>query len=202
MSLLRIAASASTAQSSAARSSFVRGNAPTPCEALTSTTKSTVRSRSSRYLRITGTPVRAITFQSNERTSSPGTYGRSSSNSRPRPRKTAWYSPRNRSLTSRRALISIAFTRSSNSAGMLPGPSRRNPTLEAASAEARGERRNGLRILLPRPVRGHQCLRAPGRSGRRWSTPGPPPRTSSRCGGAAHRAPVPSHRPAWCTHGH
>src|SRR5688500_3024674 len=72
---------------------------------------------------MSGFPVRAYAFQSIERTSSPGTYGRNSSNSMPRPRKTAWYSPRKRSFTSRRARISMARTRSSISLGRAPGPS-------------------------------------------------------------------------------
>ena len=37
--------------------------------------------------------MRAVTFQSMVRTSSPGSYSRTSANSMPRPLKTAWYAP-------------------------------------------------------------------------------------------------------------
>ena len=54
-----------------------------------------------------GTPVRAVTFQSISRTSSPGEYSRTSSKSMPRPLKTEWYSPASASVTSRRVRSSI-----------------------------------------------------------------------------------------------
>src|SRR4051812_41099690 len=50
-----------------------------------------------------GEPIRAVTFQSIDRTSSPGWYSRTSSNERPVPLKTEWYSPPNRVCTARRA---------------------------------------------------------------------------------------------------
>src|SRR5881227_3662768 len=50
-----------------------------------------------------GEPIRAVTFQSMERTSSPGWYSRTSSNDRPVPLKTEWYSPPSRVWTARRA---------------------------------------------------------------------------------------------------
>ncbi len=49
--------------------------------------------------------MRAVTFQSMVRTSSPGRYSRTSLNSMPLPLKTQWYSPKKSILTSRRALI-------------------------------------------------------------------------------------------------
>src|SRR5581483_8577808 len=53
-----------------------------------------------------GRPVRAVTFQSIDRTSSPGTYSRTSSKSMPRPLKTEWYWPANVSCASRFVRIS------------------------------------------------------------------------------------------------
>ncbi len=49
-----------------------------------------VSSRSSRNFFTNGRPARAVTFQSMLRTSSPGTYSRTSSKSMPLPRKTEW----------------------------------------------------------------------------------------------------------------
>jgi hypothetical protein len=57
-----------------------------------------------------GVPVRAVTFQSISRTSSPGEYSRTSSKSMPRPLKTEWYSPASASVTSRRVRSSIRRT--------------------------------------------------------------------------------------------
>ena len=51
--------------------------------------------------------MRAVTFQSIVRTSSPGWYWRTSMNSMPRPLNTEWYSPAKLSLTSFRVVISI-----------------------------------------------------------------------------------------------
>ena len=51
--------------------------------------------------------MRAVTFQSMVRISSPGWYSRTSSNSIPCPLNTLWYSPENTSLTSRRVRISM-----------------------------------------------------------------------------------------------
>jgi hypothetical protein len=53
-----------------------------------STRSITVISRSSRKTFTCGALVRAVTFQSMKRTSSPGWYIRTSSNARPRPLKT------------------------------------------------------------------------------------------------------------------
>ena len=54
--------------------------------------------------------MRAVTFQSMVRTSSPGWYSRTSANSIPRPLKTEWYSPASGSFTSRLVRISIRRT--------------------------------------------------------------------------------------------
>ena len=74
--------------------------------ATTSTTSITVSSRSSTKRLTYGAPSRAVTFQSMSRTSSPGTYGRTSSNSTPRPLKTLCDRPANRSSTRWRLRIS------------------------------------------------------------------------------------------------
>ncbi len=79
-------------------------------DALTSTRNITVSSRSSTKRLTKGAPMRAVTFQSMERTSSPGWYSRTSSNSIPCPLKTLWYSPEKTSLTRRRVVISMRRT--------------------------------------------------------------------------------------------
>ena len=59
---------------------------PKSVEAEMSTAMMTVSSRSSTYFLMCATPVRAVTFQSMSRTSSPSVYVRTSLNSIPRPR--------------------------------------------------------------------------------------------------------------------
>src|SRR5512139_624239 len=108
-SLFLTAAKASSAASSAIRSRFVRYFDPKACDGETSRRRRTVRSRSSTYFFTWGTPVRAVTFQSMARTSSPGTYSRTSENSMPRPRKTEWYSPPSPSFTRRLVRIRIRW---------------------------------------------------------------------------------------------
>ncbi len=63
--------------------------------------------------------MRAVTFQSMVRTSSPGTYSRTSRNSMPVPLKTEWYSPLKTSSTRRRVRISILRTAARTSGGMV-----------------------------------------------------------------------------------
>ena len=60
----------------------------TSCEAERSIAHTTFSSRSSVYCFTQGVPMRAVTFQSMSRTSSPGTYSLASANSMPAPRKT------------------------------------------------------------------------------------------------------------------
>jgi sialate O-acetylesterase len=67
-----------------------RETLPYVWEPETSTRKRTVSSRSSLNRLMNGCPVRAVTFQSIVRTSSPGTYGRTSSNSTPCPLNVEW----------------------------------------------------------------------------------------------------------------
>ena len=70
---------------------------------LRSAASTMVSSRSSTYRLTNAAPVRAVTFQSIPRTSSPGWYSRTSSNSSPAPLNAEWYSPPNRVWTARRA---------------------------------------------------------------------------------------------------
>src|SRR5712672_1716120 len=70
--------------------------------------------------------MRAVTFQSMARMSSPGWYSRTSSNSIPWPLNTLWYSPEKTSFTIRRVVISMrrTFFRTSarlRSSAVLPG---------------------------------------------------------------------------------
>ena len=91
------------AATSAATARLVCRCVPNRWLPLTSTARSTVSSRSSTNRLMNGVPIRAVTFQSMERTSSPGWYSRTSSNDSPVPLKTEWYSPPRRVCTARRA---------------------------------------------------------------------------------------------------
>ena len=71
-SWLRMAAKASSAASSAASSRLRMAREPKLRLPETSTARNTVRSRSSTYCLTKGVPMRAVTFQSMVRTSSPG----------------------------------------------------------------------------------------------------------------------------------
>src|SRR5688572_26507125 len=109
-SLLPAAANASTAASSDATSALDLAPVPNSLDAERSTIRRAVSSRSSTYSFTKGRPRRAVTFQSIDRTSSPGWYSRTSENSRPRPLKTEWYSPLKRASTSPRVRSSIRRT--------------------------------------------------------------------------------------------
>src|SRR5262245_30853247 len=113
--------SASSADSSTAASSLLRRPDPKSCDALTSTSSITVSSRSSTNRLICGSPVRAVTFQSIARTSSPGTYGRTSSNSMPRPLNTDRYAPAMTSDTCRPVTNWMRLTACAISAGSMSG---------------------------------------------------------------------------------
>src|SRR5690625_187425 len=115
LSLFWTALKASTAQISAAASRLKRVADPKDSEAETSTASSTVCSRSSSNTFTYVSPVRADTFQSICRTSSPIWYGRTSANSIPRPRNAEWASPPNTLLTRPRVRISRRRTFQSNS---------------------------------------------------------------------------------------
>ena len=85
LSLFPMALNASTAASSVSKSFCVRVLVPPDTDGLTSTIKMTVSSRSSSKTLTWGMPVRAVTFQSMARTSSPAWYSRFSRNAMPRP---------------------------------------------------------------------------------------------------------------------
>ena len=87
-----------------------RVRVPNCSEAERSTAKSTVSSRSSEYFLTKGWPMRAETFQSIARYSSPAAYSRTSANSIPWPLNTEWYSPLNSVLTRPRVRSSISLT--------------------------------------------------------------------------------------------
>jgi len=63
--------------------------------------------------------MRAVTFQSMVRMSSPGRYSRTSENSMPLPLNTEWYSPEKTSLTNPRVWISMRLTFLSISFGIM-----------------------------------------------------------------------------------
>src|SRR4051794_15575552 len=102
-SLLATALKAIRAATSAATARLVCLCVPNRWLPLTSTARRTVSSRSSTNRLMNGAPMRAVTFQSIDRTSSPGWYSRTSSKERPVPLKTEWYSPPSRVWTARRA---------------------------------------------------------------------------------------------------
>src|SRR6266568_7964785 len=77
-------------------------------------------SRSSRYFLMYGAFMRAVTFQSMLRISSPGSYSRTSSKSSPEPRKTLRYVPMSASSARIRALISTCLTSRRTSGGTPP----------------------------------------------------------------------------------
>src|SRR5712691_8748808 len=74
-------------------------------------------SRSSRYFLMYGVFIRAVTFQSMLRMSSPASYSRTSSKSRPDPRNTLRYVPTSASSARMRALISTCLTTRRTSGG-------------------------------------------------------------------------------------
>ena len=83
-----MALNASTAASSAATSRFCCACVPNCWLPLQSTASITVSSRSSMKRLMNGWPMRAVTFQSMVRMSSPGWYSRTSSKAMPVPLKT------------------------------------------------------------------------------------------------------------------
>src|SRR6516164_3163841 len=125
LSLLLMALKASTAASSAATSRFCCTRVPNWWLPLQSTTSITVSSRSSMNRLMNGWPMRAVTFQSMVRMSSPGWYSRTSSKAMPVPLKTEWYSPPSRSSTARRARSCRRRIWRTTSAGSIYDPLRK-----------------------------------------------------------------------------
>src|ERR1019366_3119596 len=107
LSLLRMAEEASTEAISAASARLDWPREPNRPEPLTSTTSMSVSSRSSTNFLMNGWFIRAVTFQSIARTSSPGWYSRTSSKFMPWPLKTEWYWPASVSVTMRFVRSSI-----------------------------------------------------------------------------------------------
>jgi hypothetical protein len=81
---------------------LLRPVVPNAIEADASSASSSVHERSSRKRFTHGVPVRAVAFQSIARTSSPGAYGRDSSNSTPPPRTALRQAPTSTPAASRR----------------------------------------------------------------------------------------------------
>ena len=102
--------------------------------------------------------MRAVTFQSMSRTSSPNWYSRTSANDMPRPLKAEWYSPANMLLVKALVLISKRLTLLSNSDVskvsqifiFLLGNGGKGPSGRRRSDEKRGCRRL-MRGLKARP---------------------------------------------------
>ena len=111
LSLLPMALNASTAASSVASSRLDLDRVPIAFDALMSTIKNTVNSRSSSNTFTKGAPIRAVTFQSIVRISSPCWYARFSANAIPRPLNALWYSPEKMRSLNPRVLSSTRRTR-------------------------------------------------------------------------------------------
>src|SRR5688572_29063901 len=155
-SLLRLAASPRTAAISAARSRLSCPWVPKRVEALPSTARITVSSRSSTKRLTNGVPRRAVTFQSIVRTSSPGWYSRTSLNSTPRPLKTLEYSPEKTSLTRWRVWISRSLTFCASSAMFMEGTSGDVELLEDPADQIVGVDGLGFRLVRQdQPVTQH-----------------------------------------------
>src|SRR6266478_4466152 len=105
--VFRMAENARTEAISAASSRFDCSLEPNKPDPLTSTTSISVNSRSSTNFFTNGWFIRAVTFQSIVRTSSPGWYSRTLSKFMPWPLNTLWYWPARVSLTSRLVRSSI-----------------------------------------------------------------------------------------------
>ena len=117
----RLAAWPSASATPSATSALRRSAVPKPIEGVRSSTIQLTRTRSASCTRTCASRVRAVTFQSISRTSSPGTYGRTCASSLPRPSRCERWSPASRPST--RRPIDSSRARSSGS-GIGPGPGR------------------------------------------------------------------------------
>ena len=115
LSLFPIALKARTAANSVMRSLLLTPFVPSSEEPLMSARMNTVNSLSSSKTFTYGAPIRAVTFQSIERTSSPCWYSRFSLNAIPRPLNALAYSPEKILSLKPRDLISTRLTRLSSS---------------------------------------------------------------------------------------
>ncbi len=118
LSLLRIALNASSAATSLATRIFAARRVPKRSLAERSTTSMTVISRSSTKTFTKVSFIRADTFQSMTRTSSPAWYGRTSRNASPWPLKLELYVPDSCSLASRAVWISMTRRAARSSFGI------------------------------------------------------------------------------------
>ena len=110
-----------------------------------------VRARSGTWTRTCGTAVRAVTFQSIRRMSSPGSYGRTWASSVPPPRSWARYSPGSRPRI-RRPIVRSRARRSASGVG--PGPGRAGVRWAPAMALFQPVMRSA-----PRAARRHRMAR-------------------------------------------
>ena len=115
-----------------ATSALRRSAVPKCIEAERSRSSHAVSWRSGTSSRTCGTPLRAVAFQSMRRTSSPGSYGRMRSRSRPAPRPSPRWSPTSRPPERRVRAISRRRTRSS---AIGPGPGRAGVRSRPASRQ-------------------------------------------------------------------
>ena len=104
-----------------ATSAFLLSPVPNSIETEVSRTSHVTSTRSARSTRTCGSPVRAVTFQSIRRTSSPGAYGRIIASSEPVPRRLERKSP----ASSPSTLLPIETSRARSSPSAIgPGPGR------------------------------------------------------------------------------
>ncbi len=101
-----------------ATSALRRSAVPNAIDGEVSSTIHVTSTRSARWTRTCGSVVRAVTFQSISRTSSPGTYGRTCASSVPRPSSAERWSPAS-SPSTRRAIVSSSAL--SSARGRAPG---------------------------------------------------------------------------------
>ena len=162
----RLARWPSASATPSATSAFLRSAVPNDMEAETSSASHVTSTRSARSMRTCVSPVRAVTFHSIRRTSSPGMYGRTCASSLPAPSTDERWSPA--SIPSIRLPIVRSSARSSVS-GSAPGPGRSGLRANSVVSGA---------IVKPRSpaCSGRAPARSPSRSPRRGSCRRPPAR--------------------------
>ncbi len=134
-----------------ATSALRRSAVPNVIDGETSSRSHAVRARSGTWTRTCGTAVRAVTFQSIRRMSSPGSYGRTWASSVPPPRSWARYSPGSRPRI-RRPIVRSRARRSASGVG--PGPGRAGVRWAPAMALFQPVMRSA-----PRAARRHRMAR-------------------------------------------
>ena len=165
-----LAACPSASVTPSATSALRRSAVPKAIDGVRSSTTQVTSTRSARWTRTCGSRVRAVTFQSISRTSSPGTYGRICASSVPRPSSGERWSPASRPST-RRPIVSSSARSSGSGIGPGPGRSGVSTTPNALQAGSRGDRspelerrrRDGREHGVEHVVRRRAPRRAPGR---------------------------------------